>query len=639
MLETAWLIPVLPFLAFWLIIFFGRRLPGEGAYVAIGAMVVDALWSIAILGASLGGRTYEANVVWAVMGGRAIEIGYQIDPLTAVMLNVVTIVGSLIFIYSIGYMHGDPRYPRFFAYMSLFAASMLTLVLANNLLLLYVGWEGVGLCSYLLIGFWFERPSAARASMKAFITTRVGDLFMFIGILLIFFTVGSLNFTAVFEAVEGGALVGTTLTLAALLLFGGAVGKSAQIPLHVWLPDAMEGPTPVSALIHAATMVAAGVYLVARSYLLFFASPDHGALTVVAYVGGLTALMAATIGIVQTDIKRVMAYSTISQLGYMMMGLGVLGYTAGVFHLMTHAFFKALLFLAAGSVIHAMNTNDMKEMGGLAKVMPRTYWTMLIGSLALAGVPPFAGFWSKDEILLEAFHNNPALFWIGLAGAFITAFYIFRMMFLTFGGRLRSAAHPHESPAVMTVPLLVLAGFSAVIGFVGAPWWGNPFHHFVSFEAAEGVPFDLTLALISTVVAGAGIFTAAAVYHWQWVPSESLRRAAGPLYTLLVRKYYWDEFYQWTVVRPLMWMARRLRTFDVYVIDGAVNAVGMIFVWLARFYRIFDLYVVDGAVNLVGWVTKAVGGVLRYAQTGAPQNYLLAIALGVILLIVGGIIR
>ena len=639
MLETAWLIPVLPFLAFWLIIFFGRRLPGEGAYVAIGAMVVDALWSIAILGASLGGRTYEANVVWAVMGGRAIEIGYQIDPLTAVMLNVVTIVGSLIFIYSIGYMHGDPRYPRFFAYMSLFAASMLTLVLANNLLLLYVGWEGVGLCSYLLIGFWFERPSAARASMKAFVTTRVGDLFMFIGILLIFFTVGSLNFTAVFEAVEGGALVGTTLTLAALLLFGGAVGKSAQIPLHVWLPDAMEGPTPVSALIHAATMVAAGVYLVARSYLLFFASPDHGALTVVAYVGGLTALMAATIGIVQTDIKRVMAYSTISQLGYMMMGLGVLGYTAGVFHLLTHAFFKALLFLAAGSVIHAMNTNDMKEMGGLASVMPRTYWTMLIGSLALAGVPPFAGFWSKDEILLEAFHHNPALFWIGLAGAFITAFYIFRMMFLTFGGRLRSAAHPHESPAVMTVPLLVLAGFSAVIGFVGAPWWGNPFHHFVSFEAAEGVPFDLTLALISTVVAGAGIFTAAAVYHWQWVPSESLRRAAGPLYTLLVRKYYWDEFYQWTVVRPLMWMARRLRTFDVYVIDGAVNAVGMIFVWLARFYRIFDLYVVDGAVNLVGWVTKAVGGVLRYAQTGAPQNYLLAIALGVILLIVGGIIR
>jgi NADH-quinone oxidoreductase subunit L len=600
---------------------------------------VDALWSIAILGQALGGRTYEANLVWAVMGGRSLQIGYQIDPLTAVMLNVVTIVGSLIFIYSIGYMHGDPRYPRFFAYMSLFAASMLTLVLANNLLLLYVGWEGVGLCSYLLIGFWFERPAAARASMKAFVTTRVGDLFMFIGILLIFFTVGSLGFPAVFEAVEGGELAGPTLTLAALLLFGGAVGKSAQIPLHVWLPDAMEGPTPVSALIHAATMVAAGVYLVARSYLLFFASPDHGALTVVAYIGGLTALMAATIGVVQTDIKRVMAYSTISQLGYMMMGLGVLGYTAGVFHLMTHAFFKALLFLAAGSVIHAMHTNEMPEMGGLSQVMPRTYWTMVIGALALSGIPPFAGFWSKDEILLEAFHHDRVLFWIGLTGAFITAFYVFRMIFLTFAGRLRSAAHPHESPAVMTVPLMVLAGFSAVIGFVGAPWWGNPFHHFVSFEAAEGAAFDPTLALLSTVVGLAGIFTAAVVYYWRWVPSASLRAAAGPLYVLLVRKYYWDEFYQWAVVRPLLWMARALRVFDLYVIDGAVNAVGMVFVGLARLYRIFDLYVVDGAVNLLGWVTKTLGGALRYVQTGLPQNYLLAIALGVILLVIGGIIR
>jgi NADH-quinone oxidoreductase subunit L len=307
---------------------------------------------------------------------------------------------------------------------------------------------------------------------------------------------------------------------------------------------------------------------------------------------------------------------------------------------MTHAFFKALLFLAAGSVIHAMHTNEMPEMGGLARVMPRTYWTMVIGALALSGIPPFAGFWSKDEILLEAFHHDRVLFWIGLAGAFITAFYVFRMIFVTFSGRLRSAtAHPHESPAVMTVPLMVLAGFSALIGLVGAPWWGNPFHHFVRFEAAEGAAFDPTLALLSTVVGLAGIFTAAAVYYWRWIPSASLRAAAGPLYTLLVRKYYWDEFYQWAVVRPLLWIARRLRIFDIYVIDGAVNAVGMIFVGLARLYRIFDLYVVDGAVNLVGWVTKTLGAVLRYGQTGAPQNYLLAIALGVILLVIGGIIR
>jgi len=639
MAQYAWIIPVLPFIAFWLIVFFGRRLPGEGAYVAIGAMLIDAMLSVGLLVQALGGAHYQANFVWAVLGNRPLELGYQIDPLTAVMLNVVTVVGSLIFIYSVGYMHGDPRYPRYFAYMSLFAASMLTLVLANNLLLLYVGWEGVGLCSYLLIGFWFERPAAARASLKAFVTTRVGDLFMFIGILLIFFTIGTLQFDEVFEAVEGGRLAGPTLTLAALLLFGGAVGKSAQVPLHVWLPDAMEGPTPVSALIHAATMVAAGVYLVARTYLLFFASPDHTALTVVAYVGGITALMAATIGIVQDDIKRVMAYSTISQLGYMMMGLGVLGYTAGVFHLMTHAFFKALLFLAAGSVIHAMHTNSMKEMGGLAKVMPWTYWTMLVGSLALAGVPPFAGFWSKDEILLEAFHHNPALFVLGLIGAFITAFYIFRMIFLTFGGHLRSAAHPHESPGVMTVPLVILAVFSAFIGLVGAPWWDNPFHHFVEFEAAGGAAFDVGLALVSTAVALAGIFAAAAVYYWKWISSASLRTAFGPLYTLLVHKYYWDELYARAIVRPTVWTARQLRTFDVYVIDGFVNAVGIVFVWLARLYRLFDLYVVDGAVNLLGWIAKTTGGVLRYMQTGRPQNYLLVIALGVIILVIGGILR
>ncbi|MDQ7844219.1 MAG: NADH-quinone oxidoreductase subunit L [Armatimonadota bacterium] len=645
MLAYAWLIPLLPFLAFWLIVFFGRALPGQGAYVAIGALVIDAVLSLGVLAQVLGGASYRAGLVWAVLGDRALEVGYQIDPLTAVMLLVVTVVGSLIFVYSVGYMHGDPRYPRFFAYLSLFAASMLTLVLADNLLLLYIGWEGVGLCSYLLIGFWFERPAAARASLKAFVTTRVGDTFMFIGILLLFFTVGTLQFDGIFEAVEAGQLSGSLLILAALLIFGGAVGKSAQLPLHVWLPDAMEGPTPVSALIHAATMVAAGVYLVARSYLLFFGSPDHAALTVVAWVGGLTAFMAATIGIVQDDIKRVLAYSTISQLGYMMLGLGVLGYTAGVFHLMTHAFFKALLFLAAGSVIHAMHTNDMKEMGGLARVMPTTYWTMLIGGLALAGVPPLSGFWSKDEILLEAFHNNRALFVLGEVTAFLTAFYVGRMLFYTFGGTLRSHhAHPHESPAVMTVPLVILAVFAAGIGLVGAPFLGHAFGHFVRFEGGghgveSGAAFDPAVAGLSTAAALAGLLVAAVVYHWRWVPSTTLRRIGRPLYVLLVRKYYWDEFYQWTVVRPVIWIARRLRVFDLYVIDGAVNAVGIVFVWFARLYRLFDLYVVDGLVNLVGWITGRLGAVLRYVQTGRPQNYLLVIALGVIVLVIGGILR
>ncbi len=642
MLQVAWLIPLLPFVAFWLITFWGGRLPGQGAYVAIGALGLSALISLVILGQTIAGATYDASLVWAMLGDRPLEIGYAVDGLTAVMLFVVTVVGSLIFIYSTGYMHGDPRYPRFFAYLSLFAASMLILVLANNFLLLYAGWELVGLCSYLLIGFWFERPAAARASMKAFVTTRVGDFFMFLGILLVFFTAGSLRFDAAFDAVEAGHLAGPLLTLIAVLIFGGAVGKSAQVPLHVWLPDAMEGPTPVSALIHAATMVAAGVYLVARTYPLFFGSPDHAALTVVAYIGGITALMAATIGIVQDDIKRVLAYSTISQLGYMMLGLGVLGYTAGVFHLMTHAFFKALLFLGAGSVIHAMQTNDLKQMGGLAKVMPATYATMLVGALALAGVPPFAGFWSKDEILLETYHHNPGLFYLGAAGAFVTAFYVFRMIFYAFTGTLRShGAHPHESPKVMTVPLIVLAVFSGLIGLLGAPWprVGSLFHHFVHFETAETVPFDLTFALMSTGIAGAGILAAAVVYHWQWVSSAALRRWLAPLYAVLAHKYWWDEMYAFAVVRPTVWTAQRLRTFDVYVIDGAVNAVGIIFVWLSRLYRVFDLYVVDGAVNLVGWMATAAGGVLRHVQTGRAQNYLLVIALGVIALAVIGITR
>ncbi len=640
MFEYAWLIPVFPFVAFALITAFGRRLPGQGAYVAIGAMVLSALWSLGILGRVGEDTHYEANAVIATLLNRPLEVGYAIDGLTAVMLFVVTVVGTLIFIYSVGYMHDDPRFPRFFAYLSLFAGSMLTLVLADNFLVLYVGWELVGLCSYLLIGFWYERPAAARASMKAFVTTRIGDLFMFLGILLLFAYIGSLNFATIFQAVEGGALTGPLLLLAALLIFGGAVGKSAQVPLHVWLPDAMEGPTPVSALIHAATMVAAGVYLVARAYTLFFASVGHEALVVVAYVGGITALMAALIGIVQGDIKRVLAYSTISQLGYMMMGLGVLGFTAGVFHLMTHAFFKALLFLAAGSVIHAVHTNDMKDMGGLAKVMPVTYWTMLVGSLALAGIPPFAGFWSKDAILLEAFYRDKLLFAIGEIGAFITAFYIFRMIFLTFTGQPRDPhAHPHESPRVMTIPLVILAVFAALIGFTGAEFYASPFERYTHFEGVTEAVFDPRVAILSTVVAAAGIFTAAAVYRWRWVSAASLRRAFAPLYTALVHKFYWDDFYQATIVAGTIWTARALRSFDMYVIDGAVNAIGAVFLWFARLYRIFDLYVIDGVVNLVGWTAKALGRRLRYMQTGRAENYLLVIAFGAILLVVFGVIR
>ncbi len=647
MRELAWLIPLFPLAAFALITAYGRRLPGQGSYVAVAGIAASALLSLGIFAEMLGHpAAYEANIRWMVLSSLPLDLGIRVDELTTVMLLVVTVVGSMIFIYSIGYMHGDPRYPRFFAYMSLFAASMLLLVLANNLLFLYAGWELVGLCSYLLIGFYFEKPSAARASMKAFITTRVGDFFMFLGILVIFFHLGTFRFEEIFAKVREGALTGATigglplLTVAALLIFGGAVGKSAQFPLHTWLPDAMEGPTPVSALIHAATMVAAGVYLVARAYTLFFASPGGDALLVVAYIGGITALMAATIGVVQDDIKRVLAYSTISQLGLMMLGLGVGGYTAGMFHLMTHAFFKALLFLAAGSVIHAMHTNDIKEMGGLARSMPSTYWTFLIGALALSGVPPFAGFWSKDEILLEAFHHNPTLFAMAALTSLLTAFYMFRVVFYTFAGTLRSQhAHPHESPPVMTRPLWVLAAFSTVIGAVGAPALGNPFHAFLRFPGVEAVPFSLRLALLSMVIAGAGIVLAAVVYHWKIVPASALRRAAGPLHTLVSRKYFVDELYAVAIVGPTVWIARALRTFDVYVIDMLVNLVGLAGLALARLYRLFDVYIVDGIVNLLGWVVKALGGTLRYIQTGRAQNYLLGIALGVIILLAAGLFR
>jgi len=647
MVELTWLIPFLPLAAFALIVAFGRRLPGHGAYVAVAGMGLAAVLSIGIFLQMLGhAEPYEANVRWLLLGQVPLDLGIRVDALTTIMLLVVTVVGSMIFVYSIGYMHGDPRYPRFFAYLSLFAASMLLLVLANNLLFLYVGWELVGLCSYLLIGFYFEKPSAARASMKAFITTRVGDFFMFLGILLIFLHLGTFRFEDIFAKVREGALGTLTvgglpiLTVAAVLLFGGAVGKSAQVPLHTWLPDAMEGPTPVSALIHAATMVAAGVYMVARTFTLFFASPGREALEVVAWIGGITALMAATIGVVQDDIKRVLAYSTISQLGLMMLGLGAGGYTAGMFHLMTHAFFKALLFLGAGSVIHAMHTNSIKEMGGLARVMPSTYWTFLIGTLALAGVFPFAGFWSKDEILLEVLHHNPILFAFGALTSFLTAFYMFRVILYTFMGTTRSPrVHPHESPRVMTGPLWVLAGFSAVIGLVGAPFLGNPFHGFLHFEGVKAVPFSLALAAASLGIAGLGILAAYAVYYWKIIPASALRRAVGPLHTLVASKYYFDELYAAAFVRPTLWIAAALRNFDIYVIDLLVNLIGFGGLGLARLYRVVDIYVVDGAVNMIGVTVGLFGRTLRYVQTGRAQNYLLVIALGVIVILAAGLFR
>ncbi|HEX9245615.1 MAG TPA: NADH-quinone oxidoreductase subunit L [bacterium] len=608
MTPYAWLIPLLPLLAFALVIWRGDRLPGRGAYISIAGIALAGLCGLALLGETAAGRRADLTYQWVVLGGRPLTVGFVVDPLSAVMTAMVGVVASLITIYSVGYMAGDPRFSRFFAYLSLFQFSMLFLVLADNFLFIYAGWELVGLCSYLLIGFWFERPAAARAALKAFVTTRVGDFSMMIGILILFLHTGALSFTGVFHGIAAGRIGGPLLTLAAVLVFGGAVGKSAQIPLHVWLPDAMEGPTPVSALIHAATMVAAGVYLVARTYPLFLQSPGHEALMVVAYVGGITAIFAATMGVVEDDIKRVLAYSTMSQLGYMLMGLGVLGYTAGMFHLITHAFFKALLFLGAGSVIHAVATNNMKEMGGLARAMPVTFWTFLVATLALTGIPPFSGFFSKDAILLAAYAQDRTLWLLGTIGAFVTAFYMGRLTWYTFAGSYRGGGHPHESPTVMTVPLVILGVAAAVLGFLE-----SPFERYLRFPGVEAPASNAPLLVVSVTVALAGWAAAAAIYHWRIVPSAALRRYLRAPYTLLVHKYYVDDLYGWVFLK-----------------------VGGLVVLLAG---AFDRYVVDGLVNAVGWLTGRLGWVLRFLQTGREENYLLLIFLGLVVIVLVRLVR
>ncbi|RMF62978.1 MAG: NADH-quinone oxidoreductase subunit L [Calditrichaeota bacterium] len=655
MITNAILILVLPLFAFTVQIFVGKRLPKQGAWLPTGAMFAAFLLAVPIFIDAV--SHYDPNYVvaqqsweWINFGPVVVTFGIFIDNLTAIMLIVVTLISSLIHLYSIGYMHGDARYSRYFAYLALFSFSMLGLVLVDNFFGIYVFWELVGLCSYLLIGFWFEKDSAANASKKAFITNRVGDVGMFAGILIIFSTLGVFNFHDVFRGVADGQLSGGLLTAAGILLFCGAVGKSAQFPLHVWLPDAMEGPTPVSALIHAATMVAAGVYMVGRTFVFF----TQDALLVIAYIGTITAFMAATIAVVQRDIKRVLAYSTISQLGYMMVGLGTGGYTSGLFHLTTHAFFKALLFLGSGSVIHALHTQDMQEMGGLRKKMPITFWTFLMATLAISGVPPFSGFWSKDAILgaaLEFGFDHPqhmVIFVVMLISAGITSFYMFRLVFLTFTGEARDKKkfdHAHESPWVMTVPLSVLALFS-----IGTIWWGW-FEHMVAkpelatyataathlavaseagHEAAHSA-HNLALVL-SVLVAGLGILFAALVYYWKKISAEVWGARLKPVYTLLWNKYYFDELYQATFIAGTLLVSRLSALFDMKVIDGVVNGAARMTRQIATAEGIFDLRFIDGLVNLVGRMIGALGKRLRGLQTGQVQTYILMALFAVVLL-------
>jgi NADH-quinone oxidoreductase subunit L len=596
-----WLIPVLPLAGAAINGFLGKKSSRHAvttiALFFSGAAFTMALW-VAMRFSSLTLPYHEYLAHWIRSGSFSVDFAFYLDQLSLVMLLVVTGVGFLIHIYSVGYMWDDPSYYRFFSYLNLFMFFMLTLVLASNYLVMFIGWEGVGLASYLLIGFWFTKDSAASAGKKAFIVNRIGDFGFLIALFLLIKHFGSLTFDRVFESVTplGAETAGAgLLTAVGILLMVGACGKSAQIPLYIWLPDAMEGPTPVSALIHAATMVTAGVYMVARSHLIFERAPV--ALTVVAIIGTLTAFFASTIGIAQTDIKKVLAYSTVSQLGYMFMACGVGAFSAGIFHLMTHAFFKGLLFLGAGSVIHAVGgEQDMRKMGGLKSYIPWTFLTMGIATLAIAGIPPLAGFWSKDEILWKAYQVSWVYWLIGLITAFITSFYMFRLLYMTFFGDYRGAhvdAHghgshsadghghgePHESPMVMLVPLMILAALSLVGGFVG---WGNHFEHFLEpvfgstvVEAASRST-ELLLMGVSVTVALLGWWLAYLLYYARPELPQRIADSLGGFYEAVVHKYYIDELYAAVFVKPLVEGSTRIlwQGVDRKIIDAAVNDAG-----------------------------------------------------------------
>ncbi len=691
-MDLIWLIPLLPGIGAALngllgVRYFSKRVAagvacatmGGALLLSIGAfyqllgaehrehVVTVAQWIPPIPLATASGEIGAFEVPWA----------FRLDPLSGMMILIVTGIGFLIHLYSVAYMDQESRgaYARFFCYLNLFCFFMLMLVLGSTFLVMFVGWEGVGLCSYLLIGFWYHKQSASDAGKKAFIVNRVGDWGFMLGIFLIFFTFGTLDFRAVAEAaaempVEVGGF--GVLSAICLLLFVGAVGKSAQIPLHIWLPDAMEGPTPVSALIHAATMVTAGVYMVGRNAVLFSHAPM--VMQVVAWVGVLTALLAATIGLVQTDIKKVLAYSTVSQLGYMFLATGVGAFGAAAFHLMTHAFFKALLFLGSGSVIHAMNDEqDLRRMGNMRLYMPVTFITMFVGSLAIAGVPPFSGFFSKDEILYRTYLNNKLLWGLAVVTAGMTAFYMFRLIFMTFFGEYRgpswghqegedhAEAHaaaddghdadaqghawhgPHESPGLMTGPLWMLAVGASVAGLVGIPaafGFRNLIEPFLepsftagaAHEAAEHAESHLLewgLMGFSVLIAIAGIALAYHFYVRRPERSEQLAKHWAGAHRWLTNKYYVDELYGATAIKGTIGSARGLWTVDRHVVDGAVNGVG----WLTRacawVSHVFDKYLVDGMFNLLAWVCTEGSYVFRRVQTGLIQNYALATLFGV----------
>ncbi len=696
----AWLIPLPPVLAFFAIVLLANRSNRLSHLVAVGAMALSwlmgmALFITAVTTEGLALHPITSSIPWLPTGQTWFEMGILVDPLTAVTLFFVVWTCLAIFVYSIGYHNfgqrrdpadkpglpphaggTDPIYARFFAFIALFAFGMLVLVLSDNLLLLFMGWEIMGLCSYLLIGFWFAKDSAQRAAVKAFMTTRVGDVFFLLGIAYLYSATGTLNFRAILNneqvlhqlSVTPAVLGLSAATLIGILIFIGTVGKSAQFPLHVWLPDAMEGPTPVSAMIHAATMVSAGVYLLLRMFPLLTVGFEPGGtltttMTVIAVIGTFTAIFASTIAVAQNDIKRVLAYSTISQLGFMVAAVGIGAFIAATFHLITHAFFKGLLFLGSGSVIHGMehgvhktqahvDPQDMFNMGGLRRRMPVTFWTFLIGGLALAGFPLVtAGFWSKDEIFAASHAQNPVVFVLLVASALLTAFYTMRQISLTFLGdpRTPAAEHAHESVKTMTIPLIVLAFFSLSAGWVGVkgdfpliggmipPWIEEFLGAMLPAHVIQAEGFNYIPLLTSLAVSLGGLGLGWLVYRRVRVGApDPMARALGPVYTLLQRKYYFDELYDFLFVRPSYWFAEKVSYWflDRKVIDGALHAVARASLAVGAFLRKYiDLLIVNRFGDLVGESTKRFGHWFRRVQTGRVQGYLIAgLAFAVLLL-------
>ncbi len=652
--ANLWIVPVLPLLAAGVLAVTRRSQRKLAPALSIGAMAVAFLISCGAFAGTLQGDPYRLyqNFSWFSLGASAVKLGWVLDPLSAVMLVMVTFVGTLIFIYSVGYMARDPNFTKFFCFLSLFAAAMLGLVMANSLLLLFICWELVGVASYLLIGFWFHKPSAAAAARKAFIVTRIGDLGLFLGLIWLYAETGTVLFydggNGCLEPSSLAGLAGVS-TAISLLIFCGAVGKSGQVPLHVWLPDAMEGPTPVSALIHAATMVAAGVFLMARVYPLLDVDSANVAgqsiaLSVVTWVGAITAVFAALIAVAQTDIKRILAYSTVSQLGYMMLGIGVGGLTVGIFHLITHAFFKALLFLGAGSVIHgAHDEQDIRGMGGLKKWMPVTFVTYAVGMMALSGVPLlFSGFWSKDEILYTAstWPSSRLPFYLGVIGAFLTAFYMTRQMWYVFFGTRRLAGEPHESPRVMTAPLVLLAVCTVLLSVIGTPFWPW-FHGYMTGHSGHAPVTNAVwvVMLISVVTVACGIASAAWIYSRQQTREDVLAALQPDIFVLLERKFFVDELYHSTVVKLNHAVARGAHYLDRFVFESLVAAVGYLVKGLSWLNRLIDEFLVnlgfDEACGSVRWA----GRMLSLWQNGQVQRYLRFLGLAgacIILLLIWG---